>query len=539
MILKKTDNKLLITAFAVLFVLVFSFGSLACTCIIVGKEVTTDGSVITSHTVDGRYESRLFVVPAQHHEEGAMRPVYDGRMFQYAERTPPVLLGYIPQVPYTYQYFQTCYSFANEHQLIIGENTLGGSIETTGNRDEAIMTIRNLARIALERCTTAREAVQLMGDLAVEYGYFGSANRGECLTVIDPNEAWIIEMFGVGPLWTKESGEPGAVWAAVRVPDNHVTVAPNYSRFNFDPSDPNLGYEVYHSGSFKDVAIELGLYDPADDFIWNRVWTGRTDQSAPSDRLWRLYSLIAPSQDWKLEDTLNYPLTIEPEMKLSVADVIALYRDVSQGTFYDMADHDAWYFTDRHGNQVKSPLATPQVRYMTGWVDLLGISPLVRNVAIFSCSSYWVGQARDWLPDPIGGLIWYGLNNPENGPFIPLYVCTTRIPKSYSILNRDEWTPEAAWWAFAQVDFLVNCRYQDMKPKMDAELLNPLQDYWFAMQEGIEARALQLYNDACPDLGYSTLIEFLTEYSYSQMELAEKRYWDYAGVLMQALTGGR
>ena len=520
-------------------VLAVSLTALACTTVTVGKDASVDGSVITSHTVDGRYSSKITVIPAQDHEPGAMRPVYNGREFDFLERPTyeATLMVYSPQVPHTYQYFQSCYSFANEHGLIISETTQGGARETTGNVGEAILTIRNLQRIALERCTSAREAVQLMGELAVEYGYFGSCNRGECVNVIDGKEAWIFEIYGAGTLWTKDSGKPGAAWCAVRLPDNHVTANPNYSRFNFDPADPDLPYEVMYSEGYKELAIELGIYDPSEPFIWNQVFGG-VDPTRGNDRMWRLYCLLKPSVDWKFEETANYPLSIEPDRKISVYDIMEILRDTHTGTFLDMADAPGWYYEDRNGNLVKSPLATPQYRYMKGWSDIIGVPEagyLTRNIAVGGCSSYWIGQARDWMPGFLRGVLWYGLDNPENGPFVPLYACATEVPESYHHLNRDAFCRDSAWWAFAQVDFLVNSRYQELKPLLNEELRDPLQTYWLEMQDLIEAKALEIYEAE----GEEAAIAFLTTYSNTQLELAERKWWEYADVLMYRLTGGR
>ena len=528
---KQFNKKLLISIFTVLLVTVFSITSLACTNILVGKEASTDGSVFTSHTVDGRYDSRIRVIPAQDHEEGAMLKIYRGKDFKKAERpeVEPEVVGEIPQVDHTYKYFESCYSLANEHQLFTAETTQGGARETK-NSSEAIMSIRMLSRIALQRAKTAREAIKIMGDLAVRYGFAETAYLGECLSVADPNEVWMFEVYGAGPIWERDSDIPGAAWAAKRVPDNHVSINPNYSRFRkLDPNDE----DTMVSEGYIELAEHLEIYDPEEDgeFIWNEIYG---NVSPGNDRMWRLYSLLKPSKDWDYNKTHEYPFSIEPDEKLSVEDVIALFRDVNIGSELDITDNEAWFYENDDGEKVKSPIATPQARYKLPYLSqLLGIDH-VRHTGIAACSSYWVGQARDWLPDPIGGVLWYGINSPENGPFMPLYVGADEVPESYSVLNRDEFDEDSAWWAFAKVDDYVNRRYQKLKPKLDKELLNPMQNYWFDMQEPVENKALNIYENE----GEEAVRAFLTQYSNAQMEWAEQSYWEFADKLFFDLSRG-
>lgn len=205
---------------------------ITCTDIVVGKEASVDGSVITSHT-GAAPDCRVHVVPAQDHEPGAMAPVYFGMQDATVPfKTYGEVIGHIPQVEHTYRYFHSAYSHMNEHQLAIAETTMGQRKElhadhTKGARQ--IMTIEQAQAFALQRCTTAREAVELIGSLVERYGFLPSAGGSEALAIADPNEAWVLEVFGVGPGWDPEGGELGAIWAAQRVPDDHVTVIPNWS----------------------------------------------------------------------------------------------------------------------------------------------------------------------------------------------------------------------------------------------------------------------------------------------------------------------
>jgi len=509
----KIRKSFFMVSIALVLFTIFGLITYACTDIMVGKGASADGSVITSHTVDGRYDSRIIIVPAADHEAEEMAPVYE--WIVYADQMPLVKLGEIPQVAHTYKYFNGAYPYANEHQVLIGETTLGGASETV-NSEDAIMTIEQLEVFALQRTKTAREAVQLMGDLAVEYGYRESCHLGECLTVSDPNEVWVFEVYGVGPLWTKESGKPGAVWCAQRVPDDHISVVPNMSRIaEIDPEDTEY---FMVSDDYMAPAIELGLYDPesGEPFNWRNTYGNVQHASSGSKvRIWKVYSELAPSGNWVMENAQNYPFSIKPEKKVSFQEVIGLFRETYAGTPYDMTEDPDWYVPGKEG-WVKSPLATPQVD--GNWRTLLDIT-YYRPIARYYCSYYFVSQARDWMPNEVGGVLWFGLDNPENSPFIPLYTGINEVPESWSHLDRDKMDRESAWWAFGLVDDLVNQRYQDLKPALD-EVLMPMQQDMFDMQDAIEQVAIQLY-ETDPELAKN----FLTNYTCSIMNETEEVYW--------------
>jgi len=502
------------------FVILLSFqiAAFACTDIMVAKGASVDGSVITSQTCDGRYDSRLTVIPAADHAEGEMVPIYEWGV--YADRKELVKLGEIPQVPHTNQYFSIAYPFANEHQLIIGETTLGGARETT-NSDAAIMTIEALSALALQRTDNARDAVLLMGELAVKYGYRTSCYLGECLTVSDPNEVWIFEVFGVGPLWSPEDGTPGAAWAAQRVPDNHVTCVPNFSRIHEINPEDTENFLVCEN--YIDTAVELGLYDPdsGEEFYWN--WTYGARKGKTNSRLWRAYSLLKPSVEWSWDNMDDYPFSIEPDEKVSVFDVINMFRDVMEGTPYSAEDNENWYYENNNGEKVKSPLATPQAP--SNWRNLIGV-PYMRNIGVTQCSYYFVSQARSWLPNEIGGVCWFGIDNPQKGVFIPVYVSNTGLPESWVNVNRDVVDRSCSYWAFDLVDKLSNNKYQLLWPKVK-EFRDEFHAPIFNGQDSVEAAALALY-ELNPRLG----VEYLTNYTNGLLLEAEKKYYDFSEVLL-------
>ena len=220
----------------------------SCTSIMVGKKASTDGSVITSHTCDGRYRTWMTVEPAADHKKGSKHEVRKGTMHTVSpsDTTGIRVAGTIPEVAHTYAYLNTSYPCLNEHQLAIGESTFSGP-DTLVN-ENAMFLIEELERIALQRCTTAREAIRLIGNLVAKYGY---ADGGECITIADRKEVWQMEILGCGP------DQIGGVWAAQRVPDDHIAVSCNIPRIGkLQRNNPDY---FMCSDNVEEVAKKYGL----------------------------------------------------------------------------------------------------------------------------------------------------------------------------------------------------------------------------------------------------------------------------------------
>ena len=510
-------------------------GENGCMDVMVGKDATVDGSVITSHTVDGWYDSTLNirVIPGQKFPKGAMADVHWGLVRE--ELDLPVKIGEIPQVEQTYTYFHDAYSHANEHQVLIGETTIGQKEELkTFLGENAIMTIEQLAAFALQRTETARDAVKVMGELGEKYGFLGSCNfEGECLTVTDPNEGWVFEIFGVGVGWDPASGKPGAIWASQRVPDDEILCVPNISRIReIDLSQPDY---FMASENYMQEAIDRGWYDPAsgEPFIWQEAYTPALGGWSLSSewvriRLHLVYSWAAPSMEWDpYKETQTYPFSIKPEKKVSVQDVINLQRSTLTGTVFDMEANPAWLVPGPEDIVVKSPFATPfpgrDLR------KLLNI-PYHRPAARQGCSFGVVTQARNWLPDAIGGIIWFYFDNPNTSIHVPIYVGVQEIPSSWTTFNRTQFSLETDRWAFMLADDLVNRRYQDAIQDLKA-VRDPLQAEFFANQEAVEKKALELYNE-----DPMKAKQYLTEYTHEAMAKATKAYWDLNWELIAKYT---
>ena len=231
-----------------------------CTSIMVGRMASTDGSVMTSHTCDGRYRTWLEVVPAMKFERDTVHPVYWGTLFteEAWDMTNVTLKGEIPEVKSTFAFLSTAYPCLNEKQLAIGETTIYGKQDLI-NKD-GLFLIEELEKIALQRCTTARQAIALIGSLAEQYGY---GDMAECITIADPEEVWQLEIAGSGP------GKPSALWVAQRIPDDHVGIAANIPRIsdvNF--RDPD---HFMTSTDLRKRAKDLGYWDGKDPFKFYKI----------------------------------------------------------------------------------------------------------------------------------------------------------------------------------------------------------------------------------------------------------------------------
>ncbi len=294
----------------------------ACTSIQVGRLATVDGSVITCHTCDGPYRQWVNIVPRQAWPDKSMNKVYSGKMHTEftADLRGIVQTGEIPQVPETYRFLNTAYPALNEQGLAIGETTIGGRRELVNN--EGMFMIEELERIALERCKTAREAIRLIGELVKQYGY---GDFGECITIADGKEVWHFEIMGAGPL------EKGAVWAAVRIPDDHVGISANIPRIA--ELDLQNADRYMASENVFQVAQDMGWWDPKGGKPF-KFWEAYNGRKPFSTREFFVLSTLAPSLKLTM-DMPELPFSVKPEKKLSVRDVLAIYRDPYEGTDLD------------------------------------------------------------------------------------------------------------------------------------------------------------------------------------------------------------
>ena len=520
----------------------------ACTDIIVGKLASVDGSVITSHTGCAP-ECRVHVVPAQRFKKGDMAPVYYGLqdvrkpLLQYGE-----IIGYIPQVERTFSYFHSGYSHINEHQLAIGESTMSQKKELQVDREtgKQIMTIEQAMVFALQRCQTAREAIKLIASLVEKYGFLPSCGpESEALCIADPDEAWVLEVFSVGKDWEPNRGKLGAIWAAQRVPDDHIAIVPNWSIIKqIDMNDPD---NFMASENYMQMAIDHGWYDPdsGEPFIWQKAYSPVPREWAIS-RFWLFFSTFASSQielpDKKLtnpykgydayhqylEDLSIYPFSVKPDQKLSIQDVIAFQRSVFEGTIYDMTADFDWFVPDARGGMKKSPLTTPfPTRDMRELLDLTYRRMVSRG------GYGMVAQLRGWLPDPIGGVYWFYLDNQYVSTYVPIYAGVQKISRLYKTYDPDKFDENSARWAIDFVDNLLYLKWQEAIKDLRA-VRDPLEASFFAEQDSIDARALKLFKK-----NPERTNKFLTEYTRSKMEATVEMYRELKGLLITKYTNNK
>ncbi len=425
-----------------------------CTSIMVGRLASADGSVMTSHTCDGRYRTWLEVVPAMTFERDTIHPVYWGTLFteEAWDMTNVSRKGEIPEVKSTYAFLSTAYPCLNEKQLAIGETTIYGRKELINT--EGLFLIEELEKIALQRCTTARQAIALIGSLAEQYGY---GDLAECITIADPREVWQLEIAGSG------AGKPSSLWVAQRIPDDHVGIAANIPRIsdvNF--KDPD---HFMTSTDLRKKAKELGYWDGKEPFKFYKV-IGTGKPYAIRDFF--VLSTLAPELNLTMEME-ELPFSVKPEKKLSVSDVMALFRETYEGTPWDMTKNLMVSVTrrDESGNPVtdtvKSPIAFNWMSAdMRNLVNELrpGTIERQRTIAITGCSYSHVIQCREWLPDEVGAVAWFSFDNPGQSPRIPIFSGTMTLPQSFSICGQHRYREDAAIWSFREANRLSTVNWE-------------------------------------------------------------------------------
>lgn len=519
-----------------------------CTDIIVGKNASVDGSVITSHT-GCCPECRVHIVPAQTFKKGATAPVYYGLQdVKKPLREYGKVIGTIPQVAKTFKYFHTGYPHINEHQLAIGESTLSQRPELQVDIDSGkqIMTIEQATLFALQRCKKAREAIALITSLVEKYGFLPSCGpESEALCIADPEEAWVLEVFSVGKDWEPGSGELGAIWAAQRVPDDHVAIVPNWSIIKeIDLSRPDY---FLASKNYKEIAIRHGWYDPESGkpFIWQDVYSPMPREWATS-RFWLFFSTFAPhKRGWPdkrlntpfssydayhqyIEPLSTYPFSVKPEKKLSVQDVIAFQRSVYKGTIYDMTADADWMVPDGKGGMEKSPLATPfPTRDMRELLDITWRRMVSRG------GYGMVAQLRGWLPPEIGGIYWFYLDNQHVSTYVPIYTGVQEISPLYKTYDPDRFSEDSARWAIDFVDNLLYLRWQHAIKDLRA-VRDPLEEEFFAKTGSIDQEALKLFKK-----NPESAEKYLTDYTRSSMERTVKIYKELRNLLITKYTNNK
>ena len=477
----------------------------ACTNLLVTKGASADGSVIITYSCDGEFHPILRRYHAADYKPGEMLDIVDwgGK-----------LRGQIKQVEHTY----AVVGLMNEHQLAIGETTFDGRHEL--QNPEGLLHYWDLMRLTLQRARTAREAIKVMTDLVAEYGY---RSTGESISIADTEEVWILEIIGPGP------GGKGANWVALRVPDGYMSCHANKSRIGeFPLDDPE---NCLYSENVVSFAIEKGYYDPqsGQPFRFRDAYDPATPKSKRygEARVWSAFRRAAPSlnlsPDYQrgVEGAEPYPLWIKPDKKLSVADVMALNRDHYEGTDYDMTKGlDA----GPHG----TPNRWRPITWTVDGVEYTWERPISTQQTGFS----FVSQSRSWLPNAVGGVYWYGVDDTYTTCYVPLYCGIDALPESYTVGGLGSFSWDSAWWVFNFVANYANVRYADMIVDIHA-VQSELEGTLFALQPAVEKTAVELA-ESDPEL----LTRFLTDYSVSHAEMVVKRWRALGEHLVQKYNDG-
>lgn len=473
-------NKYLAT---LIFVLIFTAENVfSCSNFLITKGATVDGSTMISYSADSHVlYGELYYRPAADYPAGTLVDVYEWDTGEF--------LGRIPQVRHTYSVVGNM----NEHQLAIGETTYGGREElqdTTG-----IIDYGSLIYMTLQRAKNAREAIQVMDHLMQTYGYYSS---GESFSISDPEEVWFMEVIGKGP------GNKGAVWVARRIPDGYVSGHANQARITTFPlNDPDCLYAkdvislAREKGYFKGTDEEFSFADAyaplnfeAIRFCDARVWSG----------FLKVADGMQEYLDYIKGENNNHrlPLWVKANRKLTVADMMAMMRDYYQGTELDM--------TKDFGAGPNQSIV--RWRPLTWKVD--GITYFnERAISTQQTGFSFIAQSRSWLPDPVGGIFWFGVDDTYSTVYSPMYCGITAVPKSYAVGNGSMmvYSESAGFWAFNQVSNLAYTRYNLMIPIIQ-ERQKKLEGQYMKETTEIDRVAAELYKKSP-----SKAIKYLTAYS--------------------------
>ena len=487
------NNRYGLIATLMILQLIFANVLNACTNIIVSKGASADGSVMITYAADSSYKHRFLYVPSGKFKPGSK---VDLETWQYQKVNEVVA-----QVEKTYGIV----GLMNEHQVAIAETTTSGRRELINS--EGKLDYASIMLLALQRSTTAREAIQVIDQLVTEYGYNSSA---ETFSISDANEAWMMEITGKG------KGNKGAVWVAARIPDGYITVHANMSRItSFPENDPE---NWLFSKDVKSFAIEKGFYDPAygKPFSFKDAYHPNLSvvtHRACAARVWSVYRRVCPNTEFSddfhrgVKGAEDYPLFLKPEKKLSVQDVMALMRDHFEGTPYDMT---------------KGPSAGPfgsPYRYKNLVFEFEGEQYCwERPISTQQSGFVMIAQSRSWLPDPVGGVYWYCPDDSYTGAFMPYYCGVLSLPEVFTNGDHHKFSWDCGWWVFNLLSNLTYDKYSRILPDVQ-KVQKEKEAEFIALLEAVDVAAAKLA-ESNPEL----MRKYITDFSTTN---AEKLFYDW------------
>jgi len=498
-----------------------------CTNIIVTRGASSDGSVLITYAADShtRYGALTFY-PGGDYPAGTMLDIY------HYEKGK--LLGQIPEVAHTY----TVIGFMNEHQVAIGETTWGG-LDSLQSQPGAILDYGSLMKIALQRGRTAREVIRVIVELTEQYGY---ASSGESFSVSDKEEAWIMEIIGKGRY------EKGAVWVALKVPDGYVSGHANQARITGFPlmkanrwDDPEQS--CFHSPDVISFARKHGFYKGDDaSFSFSDVYNPVTFGGARycDARIWAFFRKINAevreneSYTVYARGKVSYggphgyasnrlPLWVKPDEKISLRQVMEIMRDHYEDTPLEMRDGTG-------AGPFQMPYRWRPMEFKVDGVTYCN----ERAIATQQTGYSFVAQSRAWLPDPIGGIFWFGVDDADGCVYAPMYCGITKVPESYAVGNGSmiRWSENSAFWTFNQVNNWAYTRYNAIHPEIEA-YQKELENGFERETSIVDARCQVLYKES-PALA----VAFLTDYSSYSGNLLVARWKEFYHYLFMRYMDG-
>jgi dipeptidase len=471
----------------------------ACTNFIITKGASKDGSVMITYSADSHtLYGELYYWPAKNWPAGTMVDVYSWDSGKY--------LGKIPQKAHTYSVVGNM----NQHQLSIGETTFGGRTELADST--AIIDYGSMIYITLQRAKNAREAIATFSQLVSEYGY---ASSGESFSIADANEAWILELIGKGP------GKKGAVWVARRIPDGYISGHANHPRITTFPladgiksitskelnkiNNPEV--ETVYAYDVIDVARSFGWYNGLDkDFSFSDIYAPLDFSGARfcEARVWSGFNMVNSQMgqylDYAMGENLKnrMPLWIKPDNKLGTKDVMGMMRNYYQGTPMDMTK-------DISAGPYGSTVRWRPMEYKVDGVTYINERAISTQQTGFS----FVAQSRSWLPDPVGGIIWFGVDDTYYTVYSPMYCGISKVPETFAVGNGNimTYSDNAAFWVFNEVTNFAYTRTRlligDLQKKQ-----SELEDGYLKETQKIDETAAGLYKNSPAEA-----IKYLTDYS--------------------------
>ncbi len=447
---------------AVATALVFATSAaMACTNFLVTKGASTDGSTFISYAADSHtLYGELYYRKAATYPAGTMFTVYD---WDSGKK-----LGEIPQVAKTYSVVGNM----NECQLAIGETTYGGLEDLY--KPNGIIDYGSLIYITLQRASNAREAIKTMAELLSTYGY---ASEGESFSIADPNEVWVMDLIGKGEKINNKKWTKGAVWVARRVPDGYICAHANQARITTFPmekqsknsiSSKNLkrifekDIDVVYAYDVVEFARMKGLYSGKDeDFSFCETYNPLTFGGARGceARVYAFFHRAADNmqqyEDYAMGHNLKnrMPLWVKPSKKISVLDMMSFMRDHYEGTAMDMTK-------DLGAGPYKCPYRWRPM----GW-EIDGKTYVHERATSTQQTGFsFVAQCRSWLPNKVGGILWFGVDDTYSTVYCPMYCGITQIPVCFQEGNGNmvTYSPTSAFWLFNQVANFVYSRYDAM-----------------------------------------------------------------------------